>query len=78
MVESAISFANNERLVITMWHGKSPISKGMGYSHGRTAQRATQDKNIRMSNKAESGMSAFGFLGFLIFIVFILSLIGVI
>jgi hypothetical protein len=61
-----------------MWHGKSAISKGMGYSHGRTAQRATQDKNIRMSNKAESGMSAFGFLGFLIFIVFILSLIGVI
>jgi hypothetical protein len=61
-----------------MWHGKSPISKGMGYSHGRTAQRATQDKNIRMTNKAEAGMSAITFLGLAVFIAMFLALIGVI
>jgi len=61
-----------------MWHGKSAISKGMGYSHGRTAQRATQDKNIRMSNKAESGMGAITLLGFAVFVAVFLALIGVI
>jgi hypothetical protein len=55
-----------------MWHGKSAVSKGMGYSHGRRAQRMTRDPNMRMSNKAEVGFGMFGvaFIG----IVFLLML----
>jgi hypothetical protein len=55
-----------------MWHGKSAISRGTGYSQGRTARRATQDKSIRMSNKAEVGFGMFGvaFIG----LVFLLML----
>jgi hypothetical protein len=61
-----------------MWHGKSAISKGTGYSHGRTAQRATKDSSIRMSNKAEATLGASTLLGFVIFLGLILMLIGVI
>ena len=61
-----------------MWHGKSAISRGTGYSHGRTVRRQTQDSSVRMSNKAEVGFSMIGFAGFLIVAAIFLSLIGVI
>lgn len=61
-----------------MWHGKSGISRATGYSHGRRAQRMTQDRSIRMSNKAEVGFSMIGmFAALLIFGAFLWA-IGVI
>ncbi len=61
-----------------MWHGKSAISRGTGYSHQRTVRRGGQDSSIRNSNKAEAG---FGMVGlFVLGVMFLgfLALIGVI
>lgn len=61
-----------------MWHGKSAISRGTGYSHGRRAQRMTQDRSIRMSNKAEAGFGMIGMFAALLVFAGFLWLIGVI
>jgi hypothetical protein len=61
-----------------MWHGKSAMSRGMGYSHGRTTRRATKDSSVGMSNKAEATLGASALLGFVVFVALILMLIGVI
>ena len=61
-----------------MWQGKSAMSRAMGYSHGRRVQRMTQDRNVRMSNKAESGFAMIGmFAALLVFGAFLWA-IGVI
>jgi hypothetical protein len=73
-----VLLTNDGKAVIAMWHGKSAISKQTGYSHGRTAQRATRDSSIRMTNKAEAGMGAITLLGLVLFVAFFLALIGVI
>ncbi len=61
-----------------MWHGKSAISRGTGYSHGRTVRRGTQDSSVRNTNKSEAGFGAISILGFLLLAAMFLSLIGVI
>jgi hypothetical protein len=61
-----------------MWHGKSAISRGTGYSHQRTVRRGGKDSSIRMSNKAEAGMGAISMLGFVLLVAMFLVLIGVI
>jgi hypothetical protein len=61
-----------------MWHGKSAISKGTGYSHGRTVRRGGQDSSIRNSNKTEASLGAINILGFLLVLGMFLMLIGVI
>ena len=61
-----------------MWHGKSPISRGMGYSQGRTVRRGGQDSSIRMTNKAESGMGAVAFLGLIVVFAILFALFGAI
>jgi hypothetical protein len=61
-----------------MWHGKSAISRGTGYSHGRTVRRGGQDSSIRNSNKADATLGASTLLGFVLFVGLILMLIGVI
>ncbi len=61
-----------------MWHGKSAVSRGSGYSHGRTVRRASKDSSVRMSNKAEAGFSMIGmFAALLVFGAFLWA-IGVI
>jgi hypothetical protein len=61
-----------------MWHGKSAISKGTGYSQGRTVRRGGKDSSIRNSNKSDAGLGAITILGFILFAAMLLSLIGVI
>ena len=61
-----------------MWHGKSAISRGTGYSHGRTVRRGGQDSSIRNSNKTDAGLGAISILGFILFLAMFLSIIGVI
>jgi hypothetical protein len=61
-----------------MWHGKSAISRGTGYSQGRTVRRGTQDSSVRNTNKFDSALGGIGLLGFLIFFALFLALIGVI
>jgi hypothetical protein len=61
-----------------MWHGKSAISRGTGYSQGRTVRRGGQDSSIRNSNKTDAGLGAITILGFILFAAMLLSLIGVI
>lgn len=61
-----------------MWHGKSAISRGTGYSHARTVRRGGQDSSIRNSNKTEAGLGAISLLGFVLVIAMFLTLIGVI
>jgi hypothetical protein len=47
--------------------GPGKISKATGYKHARTTGRMTQDKSMRMTNKAEVGFGLVG-VGFLMFI----------
>jgi hypothetical protein len=61
-----------------MWHGKSAMSKGMGYSQGRTVRRGGKDSSVRNSNKADATLGASALLGFLIFFALVLIMIGVI
>jgi hypothetical protein len=61
-----------------MWHGKSAVSRGSGYSHGRTVRRGTQDSSVRNSNKTDASFGAIGILGFILVAAMFLSLIGVI
>ena len=61
-----------------MWHGKSPISRATGYSQGRVVRRGGKDSSIRMTNRAEAGLSAISLIGFVLVIAVILALIGVV
>jgi hypothetical protein len=61
-----------------MWHGKSAISKGTGYSHQRTVRRGGQDSSIRNSNKAEAGFGMVSIFVFGMMFLGFLALIGVI
>ena len=61
-----------------MWHGKSAISRGTGYTQGRTVRRGTQDSSVRNTNKFDSVLGAVGLFGALIFFALLLALIGVI
>ena len=61
-----------------MWHGKSAISRGTGYSHGRTVRRGGQDSSIRNTNKTDAGLGAIGIIGLVVFLAIFLSVIGVI
>jgi hypothetical protein len=61
-----------------MWHGKSAISRGTGYSQGRTVRRGGKDSSIRNSNKADSTLGAVSLFGLILFFALILMMIGVI
>jgi thiol:disulfide interchange protein len=47
--------------------GPGKISKATGYKHARTTGRMTQDKSMRMTNRAEVGFGIVGlaFIGLL-------------
>jgi hypothetical protein len=64
--------------VCKMWHGKSAVSRGTGYTQGRVVRRGGKDSSLRMSNKAEAGMGAISMLGLVLLVALFFALIGVI